>query len=192
MNRDDRDLPLDEDELDEDAIEGDENDEQPEDDAEAGTSSGAVPSGVEKELEAQRDKYLRLAAEFDNYRKRSAKERLEAAGRGQADLVRQMLDAMDDLSRFAQLDPAATDSATVVTGVQLVEKKLLKALSTAGLDVVNPVEEPFDPTLHEAIATEPAESSDDADLVSRVYQVGYTFKGQLLRPARVVVKQSAG
>jgi molecular chaperone GrpE len=192
MNRDDRDLPLDEDELDEDAIEGDENDEQPEDDAESGTSSGAVPSGVEKELEAQRDKYLRLAAEFDNYRKRSAKERLEAAGRGQADLVRQMLDAMDDLSRFAQLDPAATDSATVVTGVQLVEKKLLKALSTAGLDVVNPVEEPFDPTLHEAIATEPAESSDDADLVSRVYQVGYTFKGQLLRPARVVVKQSAG
>jgi molecular chaperone GrpE len=192
MNRDDRDLPLDEDELDEDAIEGDENDEQPEDDAESGTSSGAVPSGVEKELEAQRDKYLRLAAEFDNYRKRSAKERLEAAGRGQADLVRQMLDAMDDLSRFAQLDPAATDSATVVTGVQLVEKKLLKALSTAGLDVVNPVDEPFDPTLHEAIATEPAESSDDADLVSRVYQVGYTFKGQLLRPARVVVKQSAG
>jgi molecular chaperone GrpE len=192
MNRDDTDLPLDEDELDEDAIEGGEEETELDEDAEDGNAAGAGSTVAERELEAQRDKYLRLAAEFDNYRKRSAKERLEASGRGQADLVRQMLDAMDDLSRFAHLDPAATDSATVVTGVELVEKKLLKALSAAGLEVVNPVEELFDPTLHEAIATEPAESPDDADLVSRVYQVGYTFKGQLLRPARVVVKQSAG
>jgi molecular chaperone GrpE len=195
--REEAELPHDGAEMDEEAA-GDETGE-PEDEIveeeESPAIGGAVDTGrgeTERELALQRDKYLRLAAEFDNYRKRSAKERLEAAGKGQADLVRQLLDAMDDLSRFAHIDPASVDSATVVTGVELVEKKLLKTLGAAGLQVVNPVDESFDPTVHEAIATEPAASQEDADVVSRVYQVGYTFNGQLLRPARVVVKQWAG
>ena len=145
-----------------------------------------------QELELQRDKYLRLAAEYDNYRKRSIKERQEAGARSQAELVKQLLDALDDLARFAHVDPATVDSTTVVQGVEMVEKKMLKALSTAGLEIVNPVDQTFDPALHEAVGTEPAVAREDDHVVARVYQPGYLFSGQLLRPARVVVKQWNG
>ena len=147
---------------------------------------------LERELTLEKDKYLRLAAEFDNFRKRMMKERSEAEVRGQADLLRQILDPLDDISRFADLDPAVTESATVVQGVDMVEKKFEKQLRAAGLEPVNPVDQRFDPNLHEAVATEPAKSADLDDTVSQVYQVGYTFKGQLLRPARVVVRQHSG
>jgi molecular chaperone GrpE len=140
----------------------------------------------------ERDRYLRLAAEYDNYRKRSAKERQDAGSRAQADLVRQMVEALDDVARFAHIDPATTDSTTIVQGVDMVEKKLLKALGNAGLEVINPVGETFDPALHEAVATEPTSAREDDHVVSRVYQPGYVFKSQLLRPARVVVKQWNG
>jgi len=70
-----------------------------------------------------------------------------------------------------------------------VQKKLLRALSGVGLEVVNPVDQPFNPELHEAVATERALSPEDDHLIAQVYQPGYVFQGQLLRPARVVVKQ---
>jgi molecular chaperone GrpE len=146
-------------------------------------------SELQRDLTTERDKLLRLAAEFDNYRKRMMKERLEAEARGKADLVKEILEPMDDIARFAHVDPAVTDSTTLVEGVAMVERKLEKTLRAAGLEVVNPVGEPFDPSKHEAVATEPAESEDDDHTVGKVYQVGYTFKGQLLRPARVVVRQ---
>jgi molecular chaperone GrpE len=158
---------------------------------EAGASSDRV-GDLERELTLERDKYLRLAAEFDNFRKRMMKERSEAEVRGQAELVRLLLDPLDDISRFADLDPAVTECATVVQGVDMVEKKFEKQLRAVGLEPVNPVEARFDPNLHEAVATEPAKSADLDDTVSQVYQVGYTFKGQLLRPARVVVRQHSG
>ena len=144
------------------------------------------------DVAAERDKYLRLAAEYDNYRKRSAKERQDAGTRAQADLVRNLVEALDDVARFAHVDPASTDAGTIVQGVDMVEKKLLKALGNAGLEIINPVGETFDPALHEAVATEPTSAREDDHVVSRVYQPGYLFKSQLLRPARVVVKQWNG
>ena len=151
----------------------------------------AVDTGndLSAQLAEQRDKYLRLAAEYDNYRKRTAKERLEAGARGQAELVSKLLEAIDDLARFADIDPATTDTQTLHKGIELVEKKLLKSLDSAGLEVINPVDQSFDPNLHEAITTEPALSREDDNTVAKVYQLGYRFNGQLLRPARVVVKQ---
>jgi molecular chaperone GrpE len=156
----------------------------------AGT--GAVESSTGSDVGSERERYLRLAAEYDNYRKRSAKERQDAGTRAQADLVRQLVDALDDVARFAHVDPATTDAATVVQGVDMVEKKLLKALGGVGLEIINPVGETFDPALHEAVATEPTSAQEDDHVVSRVYQPGYLFKSQLLRPARVVVKQWNG
>ncbi|HEU4748741.1 MAG TPA: nucleotide exchange factor GrpE [Gemmatimonadaceae bacterium] len=144
------------------------------------------------ELAAEREKYLRLAAEYDNYRKRSARERSDAGARAQAELVRQMIEALDDLARFAHVDPASTDAETIVQGVDMVEKKMMKALGSAGLRVINPVGETFDPALHEAVATEPTSAREDDHVVARVYQPGYVFNTQLLRPARVVVKQWNG
>jgi len=155
---------------------------------------GAANAGATEssDVATERDKYLRLAAEYDNYRKRSAKERSDAGTRAQADLVRQLIEALDDVARFAHVDPATTDAATIVQGVDMVEKKLLKSLGSAGLEIINPVGETFDPALHEAVATEPTSAREDDHVVSRVYQPGYLFKSQLLRPARVVVKQWNG
>lgn len=155
-------------------------------------SEGVTESRVDSDVASERERYLRLAAEYDNYRKRSAKERSDAGTRAQADLVRQLIEALDDVARFAHVDPATTDATTVVQGVDMVEKKLLKALGGAGLEIVNPVGETFDPALHEAVATEPTTAKEDDHVVSRVYQPGYVFKSQLLRPARVVVKQWNG
>lgn len=117
------------------------------------------------------------------------RERLEAEARGKAELVKDILEPLDDIARFAHVDPAVTDSTTLVEGVAMVERKLEKTLRTAGLEPMNPVDEPFDPARHEAVGTEPAARPEDDGTVGRVYQIGYTFKGQLLRPARVVVRQ---
>jgi molecular chaperone GrpE len=168
-------------------------------DATAATSSSSSAEATtdtggrgDSDLAEERDKYLRLAAEYDNYRKRSAKERQDAGARAQGELVRHLVEALDDVARFAHVDPETTDSRTIVQGVDMVEKKLLKALGNAGLEVINPVGETFDPALHEAVATEPTSAQEDDHVVSRVYQPGYVFKSQLLRPARVVVKQWNG
>ena len=160
-------------------------------DADLGTAD-ALMADLERRLSDQQDRYLRLAAEYENYRKRTIRERSEAHSRGQADLAKQLLDPLDDLARFAHVDPTTVDAATIVQGAEMVEKKLLKMLAGAGLEVVDPVNQTFDPTLHEAVATEPALSPEDDHVVSKVFQVGYLFNGQLLRPARVVVKQWNG
>ncbi len=171
------------------------------DDATAGTTE---PDGAEdaliddlapapsRELTEQREKYLRLAAEYDNFRKRTAKERQEAHLRGQGDMLKGMIDALDDLARFAHVNPTTTDARTIADGVAMVEKKLLKTLAGHGLEVLDPVDHPFDPAKHEAVMTEPAASEAEDHFVARVFQQGYLFNGQLLRPARVVVKQWNG
>jgi molecular chaperone GrpE len=161
-------------------------------DAAEATLDASDADAAQRELQEQRDKYLRLAAEFDNYRRRSTKERLEAGARAQGDLVRQLLDALDDLDRFAAVDPATATAQSVIDAVTMIGRKLVKTLGAAGLEVVNPVDAPFDPALHEALATAPAESAEQDDTVAQVYQPGYVFGGQLLRPARVVVRQWNG
>src|SRR5215218_479798 len=77
-------------------------------------------SELQRELTSERDKYLRLVAEFDNFRKRMMKERLEAESRGQMDLAKQIIESLDDIARFAHVDPATTDSTTLVQGVEMV------------------------------------------------------------------------
>jgi len=161
-------------------------------DVEAAAGPTTPGSELQRQLSAQQDRYLRLAAEYDNYRKRTAKERGELTSRAQADLAKHLLDALDDLGRFAHIDPATVDPATLAEGVEMVERKFLKALGAAGLQQIDPVDQTFDPALHEAVTTEPALSPEDDHVVSRVFQVGYLFNGQLLRPARVVVKQWNG
>lgn len=158
----------------------------------AAADAGGDPAASGRELEEQRDRYLRLAAEYDNYRRRSVRERQEAGARAQADLVRSLLDALDDLDRFAHVDAATTSAQTIVDGVAMVERKLAKALTTAGLEVVNPLDQQFDPTHHEALTTVAAASPEEDHTVAQVYQPGYIFGGQLLRPARVVVRQWNG
>jgi molecular chaperone GrpE len=152
----------------------------------------APAPGIELLLTEQRDKYLRLAAEYDNYRKRAMRDREGAENHGRSIVIRGLLEGLDDLARFAHLDAAKTDAGTVISGALMVEQKLLKSLAGHGLEVINPLGEAFDPKVHEAVSTAPAESPKEDHTIAQVYQVGYVLAGQLLRPARVVVKQWAG
>lgn len=162
-------------------------------DATNGPDSDVTPiNDFERQIADSKDKYLRLAAEYDNFRKRSVRERQEAELKGMGLLIRGILEALDDLGRFAHVDPETVDSTTVVTGVEMVEKKLLKSLSGHGLEVVDPFDHQFNPAIHEAITTVPAVSEAEDHRVAQVFQVGYLFNGILLRPARVFVKQWNG
>ena len=147
---------------------------------------------LERQVAEQKDRYVRLFAEFENFRRRSAKERLEAESKGMGALIAGLLDSLDDLGRVAHFDPATTPAQSIVDGIALVEKKVLKSLAGHGLVVVNPEGEKFDPAVHEALTAIPAALPEEDEFVAQVYQVGYTFNGQLLRPARVVVKQWHG
>ena len=160
-------------------------------DGDGNEGTPAAP-GANRELDEQRDRYLRLAAEYDNYRKRSSKERQEAGARAQGELVKTLIDSLDDLQRVTAQDPETVDAKTIHEGIEVVNKKLMKALANAGLELIDPVNETFDPAMHEAVSTQPALSKEDDHLVSQVFQQGYRFNGQLLRPARVVVKQWNG
>jgi molecular chaperone GrpE len=152
------------------------------------TLAGVDVGALEAEVTELKDRYLRLAAEYDNFRKRTSRERDEIRSRSQADLARRLLEALDDLGRVAHLDPAATAAADVIAGVELVERKVLRELGAAGLQVVNAIDVAFDPEMHEAIATLPTPTQSEDHTVAAVFQVGYRFNGVLLRPARVQVR----
>ncbi|HEU4457065.1 MAG TPA: nucleotide exchange factor GrpE [Longimicrobium sp.] len=164
--------------------------------ADPGAAPEAAPAGGggdAGELAALKDRYLRLAAEFENYRKRVERERTEGAVRAQAQLMERFLEPLDDLARIADFDPETTPAGALHEGAEMVERKFLRAMETAGLEAIADAEgKPFDPTLHEALTTVPAESEAEDDTIAQVYQKGYRFKGVLLRPARVVVKKHNG
>ncbi|MBD0318798.1 MAG: nucleotide exchange factor GrpE [Gemmatimonadetes bacterium] len=144
------------------------------------------------ELSSLRDRHLRLAAEFDNYRKRVERERSESFVRAQAALLERLLEPLDDLQRIADFDPATTASSALHEGAEMVERKFLRAMESAGLEIVEAEGKDFDPAVHEALTTVPAASPEDDDTVAQVFQKGYRFKGLLLRPARVVVRKFNG
>jgi molecular chaperone GrpE len=156
----------------------------------ASASAEAEPrGGGGDELAAMRERHLRLAAEFDNYRKRVERERGENMVRAQAQILERLLEPLDDLARIADFDPATTPAGALHEGAEMVERKFLRVMEAAGLETIEAEGKPFDPTVHEALTTVPAESAEEDNTVAQVYQKGYRYKGVLLRPARVVVKK---
>ena len=139
------------------------------------------------ELDRAMDQFRRLAADFDNYKKRNERERAETTARAQADVVRRLLEVVDDLERVAAF--AEDTPAPLLEGVQLVERKLLQILNSLGLERIEAEGATFNPATMEGLATVPAETPEEDDVVADVFQQGYLFKGQVLRPARVRVKQ---
>src|SRR5690606_31339415 len=153
----------------------------------------ARPAGTGgSEADELRDRYLRLAAEFDNYRKRTERERSDHSVRAQGKLVQTLLDAVDDLERVADFTPETTTVAALLEGVQMVERKLLRALEAAGLEPVAAHGAAFDPAHHEALMTASTEVPHEDETVGEVFQKGYRFQGHLLRPARVQVRKHEG
>lgn len=144
-------------------------------------------SGLQSEFDTLNDRHLRLVAEFNNFRRRSEQERMSAWTRAQADLVGKLLDVLDDLQRVADLDLSNASVEAIMEGIDLVERKFLRQLEEAGVEMVDPVGEAFDPERMEAMMRVPAEAENEVDTVAQVFQKGYSLKGTLVRPARVSV-----
>ena len=142
---------------------------------------------LRRERDRYRDRHLRLAADFDNYRKRTEDRLGQRWDLAQADLVGRLLDPLDDLLRVTALEPESASVEAIVEGVEMVERKFLQVLEEAGVEIVDPLGEPFDPNTMEAMMRVPPESDDLEDTVERVFQRGYALRGHLVRPARVSV-----
>jgi molecular chaperone GrpE len=136
----------------------------------------------------ERDAYLALAqrtqADFENYRKRMAKEVGAAEARGTAKLARELLPALDNLARA--LDAATPEDEHLAEGIRLVQKDLRAALARLRIESFSPRGAPFDPNEHEAMAQQPVEGAEPGTVVE-VYEEGYRHGETVLRPARVVV-----
>ncbi len=174
-----------------DAEQAIEEEQQPAEDAEAGDEQ--APQGDVEEpgdVAAERDKYLALAqrtqADFENYRKRVARESVLALEKGVAKLARELLPAIDNLDRA--LEAAASDDP-LLEGVRLVRAELSAALARVGVESFAPDGEPFDPVVHEAMSAvpQPPEGGVPSGTVVEVYQPGYRLGEHVIRPARVVV-----
>ncbi len=167
-----------------------------------GVSSPAQPVDVAAEIEgdldelvrtsAQRDEYLALAqrtqADFENYRKRVARDAAAVQERGVSALARELLPALDNLDRALEEADEAGRENGLLDGVRLVRSELKAALARTGIESFSPVGEPFDPSLHEAMATaEQGAGGAASGTIVEVYQAGYRLGGSIIRPARVVV-----
>lgn len=142
---------------------------------------------MQLELAGVNDRHLRLVAEFTNYRRRAETELSEAWARGEADMLRRFVDGLDDLERVGAWQAESTTVEALIEGVDLVERKFRQALEGAGVEVIDPVGELFDPNMMEAMLGVPTENPEDDQKVQQVFQKGYSFKGHLVRPARVTV-----
>jgi len=147
-----------------------------------------VIEALTSELQELEDRHLRVVAEFDNFRKRTTRERAEQGMRAQAGLVKQLLESLDDLSRVSELGSHDHDAAAILEGVQLVEVKLKRALEQLGLTPIEAVGQRFDPEVHEAMVTVATDQPDEDEIVSQELAKGYMFRDNLLRPSLVAVK----
>jgi len=141
---------------------------------------------AEESAPAPDDSYLRLAADFDNYRKRVAREYAELSARANERLLNELLPVLDDLERALEA-ASAHEEAQLEEGVELVHRSLAALLERHGLTPIE-TEGAFDPHVHEALAAQPAEGAE-AGSVLQVLQKGYRLGDRVLRPARVIVSE---
>jgi molecular chaperone GrpE len=149
-----------------------------------------TPSEEEKlkaELAEAKDKYLRMAAEFDNFRRRTAKERIELTQTAGKDIIQSLLTVLDDSERAAKQIETAKDIDAIKEGLSLVFNKLHAVLQARGLKAMESANQPFDPELHEAITEIPAPNNKMIGKVMDVIEPGYYLNDKLIRHAKVVV-----
>lgn len=132
------------------------------------------------------DKYLRLYAEFDTFRRRSSEEKLDLVGSAAAETIKGLLPVLDDMERAMQMLESSSDEAAK-EGTALIHDKLMAYLASLGLEPIKARGEVFDTDFHEAVAQIPAADEQAKGRVFDVVQTGYTLKGKILRYAKVVV-----
>ncbi|MGH7582437.1 MAG: nucleotide exchange factor GrpE [Gemmatimonadales bacterium] len=155
-------------------------------------AESAIRVEATQQVAQAEERLLRLAAEYDNYRKRTIREKTEAFDRGAMALAERLLDVLGDIDRLASSDPAATTYDTFRGAFDLLQRKIGKELESAGLERLDPVGAPFDPNEHEAVAVAMPETPEQDHTVKATFQPGYKFKGTVIRPARVQVYSSHG
>lgn len=133
------------------------------------------------------ERFLRLAAEYDNYRKRTTREKGEAFDRGAAAVIARLMEVFDDIDRLAASDTATTDYAAFRTAFDLISRKMAKELEASGLERIDPTGTRFDPVDQDAVAIATPDDPALDDLVRATFQVGYRFRGTAIRPAKVQV-----
>lgn len=144
---------------------------------------------AQKTVEELKDKYLRLSAEFDNFRKRTMKEKAELIKNGGEKAINAILPVLDDLERALQNMQKTDDVKAVYDGIDLIYQKFLKNLHQEGLEKMEPVGKDFDTDYHEAIALVPAQSEEQKGKVLDCVQTGYKLNEKVIRHAKVVVAQ---
>jgi molecular chaperone GrpE len=142
---------------------------------------------LQQELGELKDKQLRLLAEFENYKKRTSKERIELFKTAGQDIVTDLLPVIDDFDRGEELLEKSTDVESIKVGIKLISGKLKNILEQKGLTEMDTKEVVFDPDFHEAITEIPAASEDMKGKVVDVVQKGYLLNEKIIRHARVVV-----
>ena len=144
---------------------------------------------AQRAIEEQKDKYLRLSAEFDNFRKRTMKEKAELIKNGGEKAINAVLPVLDDLERALQNMEKTEDVKAIYDGVNLIYQKFLKNLHQEGLEKMEPVGADFDTDYHEAIALVPAQSEEQKGKALDCVQTGYKLNDKVIRHAKVVVGQ---
>lgn len=144
---------------------------------------------TKQSLEDYKDKYLRLSAEFDNYRKRTLKEKAELIKNGSEKAISAILPILDDLERALQNMQKAEDVKSMYEGLDLIHQKFLKNLEHEGLVKIEPIGDSFDTDFHEAIALVPASEEAQKGKVLDCVQTGYKLNDKVIRHAKVVVAQ---
>ena len=138
-------------------------------------------------IEEQKDKYLRLSAEFDNYRKRTIKEKAELILNGGEKSISSILPVIDDFERAIKTMETAKDVSAVKEGVELIYNKFMAVLAQNGVKVIETKDQPLDTDYHEAIAVIPAPSEEQKGKILDCIQTGYTLNDKVIRHAKVVV-----
>ncbi len=173
-----------------DAAENEEIQEEDVQDSAAPTEEEKLAQELEeanKVIEEQKDKYLRLSAEFDNYRKRTMKEKAELILNGAEKTISSILPIVDDFERALKNMETATDVAAVKEGVELIYNKFMSVLGQDGVKVIETKEKPLDTDFHEAIAVIPAPDKSLKGKILDCVQTGYTLNDKVIRHAKVVV-----
>ena len=144
-----------------------------------------------EELEAKvakdKDDYIRLMAEFDNFRRRTSQEKLELISSASADTIKGLLPVLDDCERAIKVLLDSNDSDAAKEGTELIFSKLMGYLKSKGLAVIEAMGQPFDTDVHEAVAQFPVQDEEQKGKVFDVVQTGYTLNGKVIRFAKVVV-----
>lgn len=142
---------------------------------------------LEEKVAKDKDDYIRLMAEFDNFRRRTAQEKLELVSMASTDTIKGLLPVLDDCERALKVLLESNDSDAAKEGTELIFSKLMSYLKSKGLAVIEAMNQPFDTDLHEAVAQFPVQDEEQKGKVFDVVQTGYTLNGKVIRFAKVVV-----